>query len=198
MIDKIYYINLDKRTDRLEQITEELKKMNLEATRFSAISHQFGAVGCSLSHLSILKHARENKFQNILILEDDFQFIVSKEEFEKQINEFFKLNIPWDVLMLSYNILKSIPFNSTIQKVYEAQTTSGYIVNSCFYDRLIKLIEVSIFPLVKTRQHWKYAIDQSWKVLQGNQSNWYAFNTRIGLQRESYSDIMNDIVNYKC
>jgi GR25 family glycosyltransferase involved in LPS biosynthesis len=68
MIDKIYYINLDKRTDRLKEITEELKKMNLEAIRFSAISHQFGAVGCSLSHLSILKHARENKFQNILIL----------------------------------------------------------------------------------------------------------------------------------
>lgn len=198
MIDKIYYINLDKRTDRFEQINEELKKMNLEATRFSAISHQFGAVGCNLSHLSILKHARENKFQNILILEDDFQFIVSKEEFEKQINEFFKLNIPWDVLMLSYNILKSIPFNSTIQKVYEAQTTSGYIVNACFYDSLIKVIEENIPLLEKTGQHWKYTIDQCWKVLQGDKSNWYAFNTRIGLQRESYSDIMNDIVNYKC
>ena len=119
-------------------------------------------------------------------------------EFETQINEFFKLNIPWDVLMLSYNILKSTPFNSIIQKVYEAQTTSGFMVNCGFYDRLIKVIETSIFPLEKTRQHWKYAIDQSWKVLQGDESNWYAFNTRIGLQRESYSDIMNDNVNYKC
>jgi len=198
MIDNIYYINLDKRTDRFEQITEELKKMNLEATRFSAICHANGALGCSLSHLSILKHARDNKFQNILILEDDFQFIVSKEEFERQINEFFKLNIPWDVLMLSYNIQESKPYNSIIQKVYECQTTSGYLVNSCFYDRLIKVIERSIFPLETIGQYWKYAIDQSWKVLQGDKSNWYAFNTRIGLQRESYSDIMNGIVNYKC
>ena len=172
--------------------------MNLEATRFSAISNPNSSLGCSLSHLSILKHARENKFQNILILEDDFQFLVSKEEFKKQINNFFNLNIPWDVLMLSYNIQQSKPYNSLIQKIYEAQTTSGYIVNSCFYDRLIELIEKNNVLLERTGEHWKYSIDQFWKALQGDNSNWYAFNTRIGLQRESYSDISNCIVNYNC
>jgi glycosyl transferase, family 25 len=198
MIDKIYYINLDRRTDRFEQISEELKKMNLEATKFSGISHPNGSLGCTLSHLTILKHARQNNFQNILILEDDFQFLVSKEEFETQINNFFNLNIPWDILMLSYNIQKSKPYNSIIQKVYEGQTTSGYIVNSCFYDRLITVIEKNIFLLQQTGQHWKYTIDQCWKVLQGDNSNWYAFNTRIGLQRESYSDITKSISNNKC
>ena len=49
------------------------------------------------------------------ILEDDFKFIVSRDEFEKNIELLFEKNIEFDVCMLSYNLIKSsmsfeIPF----------------------------------------------------------------------------------------
>jgi len=198
MVDFALYINLDHRLDRKQQIEDELNTVGISYKRFDAIKHSMGCVGCSMSHLNILKYARDNKLKNILIFEDDFKFLVSKEEFLNNIKLFFDMNIEWDVLMLSYNLTESKPFNSLIQKVYSAQTTSGYMVNSCFYDKLIDTIESSIPNLINTNHHWIYAIDQAWKSLQGDNSNWYAFNTRIGYQRESYSDISGTITDYKC
>jgi glycosyl transferase family 25 len=89
-IDKIFYINLEKRKDRREEIEKELDTFGLNYERFEAIETPgFGILGCGISHLSVLKLAKERKYKNILILEDDFTFIVSKEEFEKSLNLFF-------------------------------------------------------------------------------------------------------------
>ena len=68
-IDKIYYINLNKRTDRREQIEKELNEFGLNYERFEAIeTHGFGIHGCGLSHLAVLKLAKENIYENVLIL----------------------------------------------------------------------------------------------------------------------------------
>jgi hypothetical protein len=49
--------------------------------------------------------------------------------------------------------------------------------------------------LEKTKDDSKYTCDQSWKTLQ-KRDNWYCMKTRIGKQRESYSDIQGGVVNY--
>ena len=57
-IKNIFYINLDTRPDRKTRFELEMKKLGLEATRFNAIKHKSGAVGCSMSHLALLKYAK--------------------------------------------------------------------------------------------------------------------------------------------
>ncbi len=73
-ITNIYYINLDRRTDRKYHIENQLKILNWNGKRFPAIQNSFGALGCSLSHLALLKYARENQLSHILIMEDDVNF----------------------------------------------------------------------------------------------------------------------------
>ena len=90
----IYYINLDKRLDRLEQIQSELVKMDISGVRFCAINHINGIVGCGYSHLAVLKTARSLGLKNVLILEDDFEFLVSKSEFQQALVDFFESKIP--------------------------------------------------------------------------------------------------------
>ena len=154
MIDAIYYINLDKRTDRLAEICSELEKMDLSGgIRFPAIPHSNGIVGCGYSHLEVLRIARKRKLRNVLIFEDDFQFLISKEEFHEILREFFMSNIQYDVLMLSYNLHKAEPYNSLVQRVMFAQTASGYLVNETMFDRLIELYETSIPLLEQTGKH---------------------------------------------
>ena len=93
-IDKIIYINLKKRTDRRQQIEEDLTALQLKYERFDAIETPgFGLLGCGLSHLSVLKLAKERAYKNVLILEDDFMFLVSKDTLEDQLNQFFNLNL---------------------------------------------------------------------------------------------------------
>ncbi len=199
-INKIIYINLDKRTDRKEQIEKELNSFNLQYTRYSAIHHNSGIVGCGYSHLNVLKIAKEENLKNVLILEDDFTFLVSKEEFENELDKFFKfVGDDYDVCMISYNLNegKSIPNIDFLGSIISAQTASGYIVNNRYFDKLIELYEKYIPILESTGQHWIYANDQIWKTLQ-KQDKWYYFIKRIGKQRSGYSDNTQSYVDYEC
>ena len=196
-IDKIIYINLNKRKDRRNEIEQELNNFSLEYERFEAIeTPSHGIIGCGKSHLSVLKLAKEKNYKNVLILEDDFMFLVSKEEFEENLSNFFSLNLDWDVCMLSYNLIKSKQLNNNVvNKVVEVQTASGYLVNNHYYDKLIQLYEWALPLLEQTGQHWIYANDQIWKQYQPN-DNWFYFITRIGKQRLSYSDNTERVEEY--
>lgn len=189
-IDKIIYINLSSRLDKKEQIENELNNFQLEYERFDAIdTPEYGAYGCGLSHIAVLKIAKEKNYKNVLILEDDFQFLVTKEEFENNLTAFFESNLDYNVCMLSYDLRKHIPIeNNVVDKVVEAHTTSGYLIHSNYYDALINLFEKAMPLLIYTKLHWIFSIDVVWKDLQ-KKDNWYFFKTRIGKQRPGYSDV---------
>jgi len=190
-----FYINLDSREDRREQFEEECKKMNLQVERFSAIKTFPGGIGCTESHLNVLKKARDLKLDSVIIFEDDFQFLISREEYDQIL-----LNLPtnYDVVMLSYNIKQSEPFNEMFGKVLEVQTTSGYIVHSRCYEKIINRVEegLHLFKLYSSDHH-SYILDQYWKPLQPI-SNWYYSLKRVGKQRPGFSNIMKAYIDYDC
>jgi glycosyl transferase family 25 len=192
----VFYINLDHRKDRRDQIESELNKMDLKYERYNAIKHKIGIIGCGLSHLNVLKEAKRRNLKNVLIFEDDFQFIVDKKTFWEKMNNFFNKNIDYDVLLISYNMKNSEPYDDELLKVLDSQTASGYLVNNKFYDKLIENLEEGNKLLQKTNNPPEYANDIYWKRLQPK-NNWYAFKERLGIQRESYSDNENKIVNYE-
>jgi GR25 family glycosyltransferase involved in LPS biosynthesis len=190
-IDKIFYINLDKRTDRREKIEKQLNEYGLEYERYSAIpTPHSGIVGCGYSHLNVLKIARERGYKNVLILEDDFEFVVSKEEFEKQLIKLFESGLQFDVCMISYiikNSQEAAPEYPFVRRILDGQTASGYIVKQHYLDELINLYEWAIPLLDRTNEHWNYANDLVWKRLQPNHQ-WYYTTKRLGRQSDSYSD----------
>lgn len=190
-----FYINLDERSDRRLQFEEELQKMNIVVERFPAIKHDIGTIGCTESHLMVLKKARDLKLESVTIFEDDFQFLVSREEYDQVLS-----NLPhdYDVVMLSYNMRQSEPFNEMFGKVIEVQTASGYIVHSRFYDKLINRLEegLVLFKNNPSDQH-SFINDQYWKPLQ-TVSNWYYSLKRVGIQRPSFSNLQNCFVDYQC
>ena len=196
-IDMTIYINLNRREDRRKLIENELNTLKYE--RYEAVDMpHMGIYGCMLSHLNVLKLARERGYKNILILEDDFTFLVSKEEFQQNLTDFFKTNINYDVCMISYNLHEKEDIeNSVVSRVLFAQTASGYIVNSNYYDTLIELYEQTAPLLLQTGKHWLYANDIVWRDLQ-KKDKWYYFKTRIGKQRSGYSDNSKCYYDYNC
>lgn len=196
-IDMIIYINLNRREDRRRLIENELNTLKYE--RYEAIdTPNMGIYGCMLSHLNVLKLARERGYKNILILEDDFTFLVSKEEFQENLKQFFESNNDYNVCMISYNLQETDEIeNSIVSRVLFAQTASGYIVNSNYYDILIELYEWAAPLLLQTGAHWLYANDIVWRDLQ-KKDKWYYFKTRIGKQRSGYSDNSNCYSEYNC
>lgn len=115
-VDKIYCINLDRRTDRWESVQKEFKKHGVNATRWSAVdgntvidNHHMkhvdmpapknkGAVGCLRSHRAVLQDAIDNKYKKICIFEDD---VILTSNFNEALENYLK-NAPadWDMLYL--------------------------------------------------------------------------------------------------
>ena len=72
-IEKVVYINLEHRKDRKEETEAELLKYfpAEKVVRFDAINQKPGSFGCCKSHIAVLEMAKENKWKNVLIVEDD-------------------------------------------------------------------------------------------------------------------------------
>lgn len=196
-ISKIVYINLERRHDRRGEIEDELAQYGLSGERFNAVAKEPGIVGCNMSHTQVLRDADKAGLENLLVLEDDFQFLVDTPTLHKSIEDFFALNIEWDILLLSYNLNKSEPYNELIGRVRDAQTTSGYLIHKRCFKRLADCIEGGTKKLVETRQHWNYALDQVWKDIQRTGDVFY-FTTRIGKQRPSFSDNSKEFMDFGC
>jgi GR25 family glycosyltransferase involved in LPS biosynthesis len=113
--DIVYYINLKHRTDRLINITNELNKTNIDKEKINRVEgiyfQTFGILGCAKSHIKTLELflATPPEIQNCIIFEDDFIFTQEQHIVNNLINDFFNLDLNYDILMLSSNILNSIP-----------------------------------------------------------------------------------------
>ena len=200
-IDIIYYINLDHRTDRNASFLNEINKINFpknKIKRISAIKHDRGEIGCSQSHIKILKEFINSDYKNCIIFEDDFIFNHNQSIVKYIFKQLFDNRIDYDIVMLSGYIQKYKNTNKKfLNKVDNGQTTSGYLVSKKFAKKLLEnYIEGEELLRTHDKNYYSiYAIDQYWKKLQEN-NNWYIFNPLLGKQGESYSDIQKIIINY--
>lgn len=205
-IDKVYYINLDHRTDRLLEIEKVLDDLNYpleKRERISAFTHpQFGTLGCTKSHIYALERFIESDLETCLVFEDDFIY-ESVERFNEFIGDVFNKKIDFDLIQLSYNHngLQSTgtPYKN-LRKVIKSGTISGIIVHKSFAPKLLaNYKEGHELLLDYVQKHGclihDLIVDVYWQRLQP-QSNWFCFSPRLGYQRESYSDIENKVVNY--
>ena len=190
--DKIYYINLEKRNKRNDECLFELNKHGIIAERFNAIDSSelniSGQLGCLMSHLELIKKAKANNYNTILILEDDVIF-------SNNINDIFIdyiNNVPgdWDMLYFGGNHNTHCGANITninekVIKCYMTYTAHSYAINSNMYDILIDYISKDI-----TRP-----IDVIYTDIQ-KMYNVYSFYPGLTYQRPNYSDIQNDYVDY--
>jgi len=186
-----FYINLDRRTDRRTEIEKEFADKGLTVERFAAIEYVPAGIGCNLSHIEVLKLARDRRYESVMIFEDDFQFLVTKEEWDQLIA---RLPERYDVVMLAYNLVSSTPHDETFHRVQEVQTTSGYIVHSRFYETLIMRWEEGARLFMESPHlDWCYILDQYWKPLQPG-AEWFSYQTRVGKQRSGFSDLSRQFV----
>ena len=212
-INKIYIINLKEREDRWAKCLEQLEKYNItNYKRFDAIKPNFdninpihysknnlkldkkyiiGAFGCKLSHLKIIMEAKQKKYKQILILEDDFMLTNNfLEKFSQIINNIKLHKINVDMLYLGFSIMRDNTYEDTdianLKKMIKGHTTHAYILYESFYDIIIDNI-----------QQCQCEIDICYVKMQQKYENIYGIFPCLITQRESYSDILNRNVNYK-
>ena len=188
-VDKFIYINLDHREDRrkiMETFFEKGKIPLDKVVRFSAIRTPMnGGLGCLRSHTECLRMAKQNNWKNVLILEDDLEWLDFESEYPK-LEELTRLP-KWDVIMLV-----GWYWRYEFPRIYAANNAGAYLVNSSYYDTLLENRQESIRGMVKKNfgfvtSKLKYEADNNWKSLQAIH-NWYGLNPCICRQVDGFSD----------
>lgn len=186
-----YYINLDHRTDRYDHIIKQFQKFNINNYhRIPAIKYKPGHVGCTKSHILAIETFISSKYDIAIIMEDDFEFEISPEEYNQKISKLLDSNIKWNVVLLASNTKKYSDYNDFLRICIEAQTTSCYMVSKIYADDLLHNFKEGLALYLSDDGNQRlHSIDQHWKKLQGPTSQWFIFHPRCGRQMASFSDI---------
>ncbi len=182
------YINLEHRKDRNEEIRKELLEFIPEENihRIDAIKHDYGALGCSLSHIKALEYAKQ--FDISCILEDDFVWM-NKERVWNILNRL--LIIDFNVFLGSGFCDRIITKNGFFYNVTNSGSTSCYIIKKKYIDTLQNNFKESA-ALLNLSKKKEYILDNYWKKLQP----FLTTNPCISKQRITYSDIEKKVPTY--
>jgi len=206
---KIFYINIDERIDRKYTFEKHMKKYDLEFERFSAIKDKFGAFGCAKSHLSVLKNAKNNNLENVIIMEDDIAFDIPPEMLDEKLKLIFDNELDFDVFHLSYRyrISQDVPGVDYLKKLSYCHYCSCYIINKKCYDEIIECWEKSLLlfspentdlGLEWHKKTERFSCDISYIPLL-RKKNWYCFDKPVCVQLNGQSNITNSYINhYTC
>jgi glycosyl transferase, family 25 len=137
--ERIYVINLPSRADRRREMDLELRRVGLRVNAAPVElfpAHRpsqpgefpsIGARGCFLSHLGVLREARNARFSSIAILEDDVSFV---REFDGLVPGVARAldKADWQLFYGGYR-LESTPNSSPVAEISSAQQveTSHFI-----------------------------------------------------------------------
>jgi len=152
--NKVYILNRDVDSDRLNNVKTRLENFDINFERFSAVDgndldetiiNKY-AYGCYASHIKILKDALVNNYDKILILEDDVYF-------HKDFINGFRwtiANIPdnWDILYLGCSQQKNTwSYIECTNNYYKSQFCNGtfaYCVKLSVIQQMLNILEKRI------------------------------------------------------
>ena len=184
---KIFYINLDSRTDRRIEMETMLDGYDYE--RVSAIEDDDGYIGCAKSHILCIALAKSRGYDKVIILEDDFMFMNGMN--------FKNIKIPrynFDILLLCNRIKKHSKIDKTFSRVQECSWTSGHILDKNIYNDLIKNLEDGIKDRELNGNNMSNHLDIYWNKL-WEKYKCISHNYIFATQKEGYSDIINEKIN---
>jgi GR25 family glycosyltransferase involved in LPS biosynthesis len=176
--DKVVVINLDKRVDRLEKITEQLDDLGITFERFSAIdgTGKNPIIAGRDSHLQVW---RDNLGKKVLILEDDAQFVDNFQDRFDQVIQTLPEN--WDVFYLGALLDKMtgkvIKVNNDWYRQIVSTGTQAYCIHPDLMQYCIDRIEI-----------YDGYIDVGLRIL-AEDMNAYITQPNLVTQYPSYSDL---------
>ena len=141
-------------------------------------THTVGAYGCLLSHVQVVREARDLGAANVLIFEDD---AVLDPEFQEKFASFFK-EVPDDWDMLFFGALhKDEPVNISehVGRITKANSTFAYALKSSVFDKFIAL-----------NARAEHVLDMNSYLLQ-QRFNCYCFMPNLAWVEAEYSDVQN-------
>jgi hypothetical protein len=194
----IRVINLDRRSDRLENFSHEMRTLGIEQwTRISGVDGKSkyvnlepffaGSIACTESHIEALSLGKAPAAAAVMVCEDDLEFLVSREEIATLIAEFLA-NRLLSVLCLSGRVRGGSFSISKNLKVGMGIVGRGcYIAKPHAIQPLVRSFAEGIPALTRGRASGKG--DRKWRKLQRRGYFFASPRHQVAQQGRGYSDI---------
>jgi len=197
-INKVIYINLEEATERKKNCLNILKSIFDEnkIIRFNAVKDKY--LGATKSHIGCLELAIKNKWENVLIVEDDIS-IYKQDQNLKSLNILKKLlKKKYDVIILGGTFILYNPFNNNL---YSCNSGTAYIVNSHYYKVLKNNFEEGLNKIINNMnienfKYRKYIFDSYWRKLQIKDS-WKIVYPPIFYQKNNFSYVNDSFMEHE-
>lgn len=219
IVDHSYVINLPESTERYSMFLKESKNTSLKIERIDGVdarkyiqysgqvysyglsggmiqnkTYVSGSLGCTFAHLNAIKLAKKNEYSNILIFEDDVQII---EDFDAFLNSAIaELPSDWAILRLhpsTTSIANKESFSDNLYRVFDGDGLYAVLINSKYYDKIIKIIEseIELFDKYGSLR----VLDAIYSI---NMRNMPVFESKkiLAYHRNGFSDRTQHIYNY--
>lgn len=202
--DKLYYLNLEKRSDRRIHTEQQLDKLNLSGVRVNAVDGKqikwqpnYGiqsqywnsaTMGLCLSYRQSLVDAMRNKYENILVLTDD---VVLTDDFYTTLEKAWSaLPNNWHMLYLSANHGVNVPGDTekVTEHLYRLKGSVGYhaiIINRVAMPTLLNFLGGPYGPLDVFLSMYQRAFPC------------YVVYPGVAKQMPGYSDVQEKEVDYE-
>jgi GR25 family glycosyltransferase involved in LPS biosynthesis len=218
--DRGFLINLEERTDRLQESLLEFDKNNIQGVeRFNAIkiiedSNQGWVIrGCTHSHMELLKRQVENGWEKMVIFEDDFildvcdkrDIFLSNEMIEKIYSTDFDLLFLGACLLepadaISENLIKPNKFVQTTSYLTSLKFAEYVVNNFNYLDKELVVYGEQIdsyYSVLATKSHWLMNNrTKGVNEIKEHDLKIYFHYPVLFNQRASYSNILNKITDY--
>ena len=199
--EAIYIVSLAHRVDRRAQARRELARHGIEVGRgkaqfFDAVRPadaggfpSIGTRGCFLSHLEILRQARESGLRRFLVLEDDAMFARAFGQADALVD--FCLTDEWDFLYPGH-ILPPVPGPLRwIRTPGGLQCTHAYALRGEVLPSLIHFLEEILSTTSGSPDPGPMHLDAAYSIFMDRQPGIRTFRSSKSLvfQRSSVSDV---------
>jgi glycosyl transferase family 25 len=193
--DAIFLINLKRRPDRLAKARAQLFNQAIEefwlypAVDGTELDYKgplnAGQMGCTLSHLGIIKYAKANNLDKIFIFEDDIEMT---DNFNEVIAAAIaELPTDWCMFFAGANHVKKVkPFSNHLVKLEGSYCAQAYAIHSRFYDTIINLVE----------KEYNQVIDDYYFVHLQPKYPCFCATPKVAFQAKGYSDLQYQVVDY--
>lgn len=193
LISHVIYMNLDRRKDRRKHMERELSIFDpSKVTRVSGVVEEIGTTGCAKSHLKAIELARDKKYPNVLILEDDSRW--------QNIDEAFPilkdlLTRKYDGIMLS---TMNADYDKDTLRLHSGLGANAYILPQSSYQMMIDMFKDGISNRESKRINqfgshvWANGITRNAQA----KGKWYLTAPSLMIQVPNYSDNEKTYANY--
>ena len=136
---KVRCINLKSDKSRWKTSVEQFEKYGVKCERFEAIRNKSGWAGSTLSHRKVVQEAKNQGFDRVLILEDDFLFTKDKESVWICVRNL--LSQSFEIGYLGFTLTEKA--NCVFKDVYSVKKGYGlyaYIMDESCFDKFLSNI----------------------------------------------------------